>query len=165
MANFASLLLTRLFNTQTIYNLHLFKLPHATNRIPNLSLTPHWHQSYNKDACFACLPPYASICAMNERNAYSRFINAIRKGNLPLNQETIMDDQVGKWVRSILLRLYTSVHWSIVPCNAWLVPHQHCRDDFTTGIQCCLDSFPRGVAACSSKAYCTHGWYGEYRCL
>jgi hypothetical protein len=61
------------------------------------------------DACFACLPPYASICAMNERNAYSRFINAIRKGNLPLNQETIMDDQVGKWAYNVALTRFHEV--------------------------------------------------------
>jgi hypothetical protein len=46
------------------------------------------------DACFECLPPYAALLSSNERNAYSRFVNAIRKGFVPLNQNTIQYDRI-----------------------------------------------------------------------
>ena len=61
------------------------------------------------DACFECLPPYAAIQAMNERNAYSRFVNAIRKGFVPLNQNTINDDRIVKWAYNVALTRFHEV--------------------------------------------------------
>lgn len=61
------------------------------------------------DACFECLPPYASIVSMNERNAYSRFVNAVRKGFVPLNQNTISDDRVVKWAYNVALTRFHEV--------------------------------------------------------
>lgn len=61
------------------------------------------------DGCFACLPPYASMLAQNERNTYSRFLNAIRLGYVPLSQETINNDQVMQWAYNIALTRFHEV--------------------------------------------------------
>lgn len=61
------------------------------------------------DACFECLPPYAAILSMNERNTYSRFVNAIRKGFVPLNPETINDDRVVKWAYNVALTRFHEI--------------------------------------------------------
>ena len=46
---------------------------------------------------------------MNERNTYSRFVNAIRKGYVPLNEATIMDDTVVKWAYNVALTRFHEV--------------------------------------------------------
>lgn len=61
------------------------------------------------DACFECLPPYAAYLAMNERNAYSRFVNAIRNGYVPLQQETMNNDVVVKWAYNVALTRFNEV--------------------------------------------------------
>lgn len=61
------------------------------------------------DACFACLPPYASLLSVNERNAYSRFLNAIRKGFLELNPDVINDDSVMKFAYNVALTRFHEV--------------------------------------------------------
>lgn len=61
------------------------------------------------DACFACLPPYAALLSMNERNAYSRFLNAIRKGFLPLNPDVTGDDSVMKFAYNVALTRFHEV--------------------------------------------------------
>lgn len=61
------------------------------------------------DACFECLPPYAALLSMNERNAYSRFVNAIRKGFVPLNQNTVNDDRIVKWAYNVALTRFHEV--------------------------------------------------------
>ena len=61
------------------------------------------------DACFECLPPYAALLSMNERNAYSRFVNAIRKGFVPLSQNTIQDDRIVKWAYNVALTRFHEV--------------------------------------------------------
>jgi len=65
------------------------------------------------DACFECLPPYAAVLSMNERNTYSRFVNAIRKGWVPIGQEIIHDDRVVKWAYNVALTRFTEV-WNPV---------------------------------------------------
>eukprot|EP00977_Amphora_coffeiformis_P020196 scaffold8005_cov275-Amphora_coffeaeformis.AAC.14 len=61
------------------------------------------------DACFDCLPPYAAMLAMNERNAYSRFVNAIRQGYVPLQDSTMNNDAVVKWAYNVALTRFTEV--------------------------------------------------------
>eukprot|EP00574_Skeletonema_japonicum_P008660 CAMPEP_0201728364 /NCGR_PEP_ID=MMETSP0593-20130828/15621_1 /ASSEMBLY_ACC=CAM_ASM_000672 /TAXON_ID=267983 /ORGANISM="Skeletonema japonicum, Strain CCMP2506" /LENGTH=392 /DNA_ID=CAMNT_0048220437 /DNA_START=324 /DNA_END=1502 /DNA_ORIENTATION=+ len=61
------------------------------------------------DACFACLPPYAVLLSMNERNAYSRFLNAIRKEFLSLNPDVINDDSVMKFAYNVALTRFHEV--------------------------------------------------------
>ncbi|KAL7465800.1 hypothetical protein ACHAXS_006117 [Conticribra weissflogii] len=61
------------------------------------------------DACFECLPPYAAILSMNERNTYSRFVNAIRKGFVPLDPSTINDDRVVKWAYNVALTRFHEI--------------------------------------------------------
>lgn len=61
------------------------------------------------DACFDCLPPYAKLLTMNERNTYSRFVNAIRKGYVPLAESTIMDDRIVKWAYNVALTRFHEV--------------------------------------------------------
>lgn len=63
------------------------------------------------DACFACLPPYAAYLAVNERNTYSRFVNALRKGYVPLSEETVNSDVVVKWAYNVALTRFHEV-WS-----------------------------------------------------
>ena len=51
------------------------------------------------DACFDCLPPYARMLTMNERNTYSRFLNALRGVEYtPLKEDTIYNARIVKWV-------------------------------------------------------------------
>lgn len=61
------------------------------------------------DACFDCLPPYAKLLTVNERNTYSRFVNALRKGYVPLSQDTLMDDRVVKWAYNVALTRFHEV--------------------------------------------------------
>ena len=61
------------------------------------------------DACFACLPPYAAWLATTERNTYSRFLNAIREGYLPLSPQTLSNDQLVKWAYNVALTRFTEV--------------------------------------------------------
>jgi hypothetical protein len=70
------------------------------------------------DACFACLPPYASLLAMNERNAYSRFAATIRKGFLNLNRDVIDDDSVMKFAYNVA---YTRFHEVFEPNRQKLI--------------------------------------------
>jgi len=78
---------------------------------PWLSAMPR--QFYNgvsmTDACFACLPPYAGWLASNERINYSHFINALRKGYVPLNPETVNNDQIVKWAYNVALTRFNEV--------------------------------------------------------
>ena len=47
---------------------------------------------------------------MNERNAYSRFINAIRKaGNLPISPNTLNNDKVAKWAYNVALTRFEEI--------------------------------------------------------
>ena len=71
----------------------------------------HTKQIYFADACFDCLPPYAASLAMNERNAYSRFINAIRRaGNgLPISPNTLNNDKVAKWAYNVALTRFEEI--------------------------------------------------------
>ena len=64
------------------------------------SFNNHILHEYKKpsDACFECLPPYAAMLSMNERNTYSRFLNTIRQGYVPLEDSTVENDVVVKWV-------------------------------------------------------------------
>ncbi|KAL7543946.1 hypothetical protein ACHAXR_013317 [Thalassiosira sp. AJA248-18] len=61
------------------------------------------------DACFECLPPYAAMLSRNERNAYSRFVNAIRQGYVPLDEDTINDDRIVKWAYNVALTRFHEV--------------------------------------------------------
>jgi len=46
---------------------------------------------------------------MNERNAYSRFVNAIRQGYVPLRESTMNDDAVVRWAYNVALTRFTEV--------------------------------------------------------
>ncbi len=61
------------------------------------------------DACFECLPPYAALLSINERNTYSRFVNAIRRGFVPLDPSTINDDRVVKWAYNVALTRFHEI--------------------------------------------------------
>ncbi|KAL3787749.1 hypothetical protein ACHAW5_002217 [Stephanodiscus triporus] len=61
------------------------------------------------DACFACLPPYAGWLASNERINYMHFANALRKGYVPLSQETLYDEAVVKWAYNVALTRFHEV--------------------------------------------------------
>eukprot|EP00581_Thalassiosira_minuscula_P005502 CAMPEP_0183747480 /NCGR_PEP_ID=MMETSP0737-20130205/67282_1 /TAXON_ID=385413 /ORGANISM="Thalassiosira miniscula, Strain CCMP1093" /LENGTH=464 /DNA_ID=CAMNT_0025983193 /DNA_START=218 /DNA_END=1609 /DNA_ORIENTATION=- len=61
------------------------------------------------DACFECLPPYAAMLAMNERNTYSRFLNALRLGFAPISQETINNEKIVKWAYNVALTRFQEV--------------------------------------------------------
>lgn len=62
-----------------------------------------------KEACFDCLPPYAASLAMAERNTYSRFLNALRQGYLPLSQQTLQDDSLIKWAYNVALTRFNEI--------------------------------------------------------
>jgi hypothetical protein len=61
------------------------------------------------DACYDCLPPYAGWLASNERISYSHFVNALRKGYVPLNPETVNNDQIVKWAYNVALTRFKEV--------------------------------------------------------
>ena len=91
------------------------------------------------DACFDCLPPYAGWLvrtntyidwsangffftnfnpvfhdiafdkASNERINYLHFANALRKGYVPLSQETLYDEQVVKWAYNVALTRFNEI--------------------------------------------------------
>ena len=62
-----------------------------------------------KEACFDCLPPYAASLAMAERNTYSRFLNALRQGYLPISQQTLQDDSLIKWAYNVALTRFNEI--------------------------------------------------------
>jgi len=64
---------------------------------------------HSADACFECLPPCAAWLSTNERNTYSRFLNALRKGYLPLSQQTLQDDALVKWSYNVALTRFNEV--------------------------------------------------------
>ena len=64
---------------------------------------------HSKEACFDCLPPYAASLAMAERNTYSRFLNALRQGYLPISQQTLQDDSLVKWAFNVALTRFNEV--------------------------------------------------------
>ncbi|CAB9497968.1 M protein repeat protein [Seminavis robusta] len=61
------------------------------------------------DACFDCLPPYAAALSMQERNTFSRFLNVLKKGYLPLSQETLENDDLMRWAYNVGLTRFTEV--------------------------------------------------------
>jgi len=61
------------------------------------------------DACFECLPPYAKMLTVNERNTYSRFVNALRKGYVPLSENVLNDDKIVKWAYNVALTRFHEV--------------------------------------------------------
>lgn len=61
------------------------------------------------DACFDCLPPYAGWLASNERINYSHFVAALLRGYVPLNPDTLNNDQVLKWAYNVALTRFKEV--------------------------------------------------------
>lgn len=61
------------------------------------------------DACFDCLPPYASNLAMKELDTYTSFVSALRQGFVPISQNTINDDAVVKWAYNVALTRFHEV--------------------------------------------------------
>jgi len=61
------------------------------------------------DACFDCLPPYAGWLASTERINYGHFAAALRMGYVPLNPNTLNDDEVIKWAYNIALTRFKEV--------------------------------------------------------
>lgn len=63
------------------------------------------------DACFACLPPYAGWLASNERINYTHFAAALRQGFVPIDQNTLNNEQVVKWAYNVAFTRFHEV-WS-----------------------------------------------------
>lgn len=62
------------------------------------------------DACFECLPPYAKMLSMNERNTYSRFLNALKACEyVPLSEGMVDNDQIIKWAYNVALTRYHEI--------------------------------------------------------
>lgn len=61
------------------------------------------------DECFMCLPPYAGWLASNERKNYDFFANALRKGYVPLSQETLYNEEVVRWAYNVALTRFVEV--------------------------------------------------------
>ncbi len=61
------------------------------------------------EECFACLPPYAGWLASNERKTYEFFANALRKGYVPLSQETLYNEDVVRWAYNVALTRFHEV--------------------------------------------------------
>eukprot|EP00571_Detonula_confervacea_P002717 CAMPEP_0172325930 /NCGR_PEP_ID=MMETSP1058-20130122/55079_1 /TAXON_ID=83371 /ORGANISM="Detonula confervacea, Strain CCMP 353" /LENGTH=390 /DNA_ID=CAMNT_0013042573 /DNA_START=191 /DNA_END=1363 /DNA_ORIENTATION=- len=61
------------------------------------------------DACFDCLPPYASNLAMKELDTYSSFVSALRQGFVPISHNTINDEGVVKWAYNVALTRFHEV--------------------------------------------------------
>jgi hypothetical protein len=61
------------------------------------------------DECFMCLPPYAGWLASNERKNYEFFANALRKGYVPLSQETLYNEGVVRWAYNVALTRFVEV--------------------------------------------------------
>lgn len=82
-----------------------------SNYFPWLNAMPRFFSNgvSMTDACFECLPPYAKLLAMNERNAYSRFVNALRKGYVPINANTLNDDRIVKWAYNVALTRFHEI--------------------------------------------------------
>ena len=55
------------------------------------------------DACFECLPPYASYLASQERSTFEIFLQALREGYLELSDETLQDVPLLTWAYNIAL--------------------------------------------------------------
>jgi len=49
------------------------------------------------------------MLTVNERNTYSRFVNALRKGYVPLNENTLNDDKIVKWAYNVALTRFHEV--------------------------------------------------------
>jgi len=59
---------------------------------------------YLLQACFECLPSYAKMECMNERNTYSRFVNALRAPEyVPLMEGTVNNDSLVRWAYNVAL--------------------------------------------------------------
>src|SRR6056300_1173188 len=67
------------------------------------------HFCFFSDACFEVLPPYASWLSQRERNNYAKFLNALRKGFLPLSRETVQNDALVKWAYNVALTRHNIV--------------------------------------------------------
>ena len=61
------------------------------------------------DECFMCLPPYAGWLASNERKNYEFFADALRKGYVPLSQDTLYNEDVVRWAYNVALTRYHEV--------------------------------------------------------
>lgn len=61
------------------------------------------------EECFLCLPPYAGWLASNERKNYEFFANALRKGYVPLSQETLYNEDAVRWAYNVALTRFQEV--------------------------------------------------------
>ncbi|KAL3908868.1 MAG: hypothetical protein SGARI_002872 [Bacillariaceae sp.] len=59
--------------------------------------------------CTDCLPPYAGWLTFNERHNYEHFDTALRKGHVPLSQDTIRDTEAIKWAYNVALTRFHEV--------------------------------------------------------
>lgn len=59
--------------------------------------------------CFDCLPPYAGWLASSERANYLSFRNALRKGYISLQQNTLSDDRITQWAYNVAFTRFTEV--------------------------------------------------------
>lgn len=55
------------------------------------------------DACFECLPPYASYLASQERYTFEIFLKAMREGYLELGTEILQDTDMLQWAYNVAL--------------------------------------------------------------
>ena len=61
------------------------------------------------NACFDCLPPYAAWLSSTERHNYYMFVNAIRKGWVPVSADTINDDRAVMWAYNVALTRFHEI--------------------------------------------------------
>ena len=79
------------------------------------------YRFFSSKACFECLPSYAKMLAMNERNTYSLFVNALRSSEwVPLMEGTINNDQLVKWAYNGTILFFS---WYIILLYQFLSNH------------------------------------------
>ena len=61
------------------------------------------------EACFDCLPPYAAWLSLCERITFDKFQDSLRKGYLPLSQDTLQNDSLILWAYNVALTRFTEV--------------------------------------------------------
>lgn len=63
------------------------------------------------DACFECLPPYASYLSSQERSTFEIFLKALREGYLELSNDTLQDISLLTWAYNVALTRH-QVNWN-----------------------------------------------------
>mmetsp|Transcript_8624 Transcript_8624/g.18222 ORF Transcript_8624/g.18222 Transcript_8624/m.18222 type:complete len:474 (-) Transcript_8624:470-1891(-) len=61
------------------------------------------------DECFECLPPYAAMLSMSEKETYNQFVDVIRDGYVPVEENTMNDDRIVSWAYNVALTRFHEV--------------------------------------------------------